>query len=755
MKRMKKKVVAMVTLAMFVMTLLPMAAFAAEYGSTVSVDKSTTEVTMKDDGTADIKVNVNLAAEDAKAINAADDNLYVWLEKDGVPYTSYASYKDGAAVVDNKTGTLAGTGKITVDADAAVTKSATITVKNAGEYTVKVGYTPDTKVVNLSDVKLIAGSANKAVVKNVNTTASKLTVANTTNETENKGGVLDLGFIPNGVKAKTVTVNVESKYPSDNVATDSVDKVVAISHSYGNQFKVVNSDDEVVDQVTVETGKTVDFKIIPDKTVEEGSYFFTLSCDDLTYTLTVQVGNVDNTPEIIEVVSSDETVVEKSTSAWQNFEPVAVFAVKNAKGDLLDSANYKEPFENKGVNNNISVESAPADVNVDGSVFKLEKAKDNRYMRLVANADIPVGEYTVRVALESGDYADVTVTVAKYGKTVDMIIDNLQDGNKNDVDDTVVLGDTITGDVLYVDENGLTKSASNASVGLEGDAVEAASSVVAPAFTIKVSNDKDLLGSKITIKAYDETVNKYITKELTVVDGKTVYSLDFASDKGEVQKNNVVDIKVVDEDGKLVKVAGTIKAYVAKSSVEDANIKAVQGDAVTAGEGSLKVYSDKECTADIVVAVVDSKNKNVYANTLTYTFGKEDVLADTSVVMTLGSTEMLVNNNIVDMKDAAPFAQDNRTFVPFRALGEALGADVEYDKDAKTVTYTLGQTEIVMTLDSKTYTVDGAEKTMDVAPFAKDNRTYVPVRFVGEALGFTVTGLTNANGQYVAVAFTK
>ncbi len=60
-----------------------------------------------------------------------------------------------------------------------------------------------------------------------------------------------------------------------------------------------------------------------------------------------------------------------------------------------------------------------------------------------------------------------------------------------------------------------------------------------------------------------------------------------------------------------------------------------------------------------------------------------------------------------------------------------------------------------MTLGEKTYTVNGAEKTMDVAPFAKDNRTYVPVRFVGEALGFKVTGLQDGNGKYVAVAFTK
>ena len=164
------------------------------------------------------------------------------------------------------------------------------------------------------------------------------------------------------------------------------------------------------------------------------------------------------------------------------------------------------------------------------------------------------------------------------------------------------------------------------------------------------------------------------------------------------------------------------------------------------GKMTFKVYSDKATTADIIVAAKTTTGA-IYAATLSYTFGEEDIPADTSVVMTLGSTEMIINNEVVDMKDAAPFAQNNRTYVPFRALGEALGANVEYDKDAKTVTYELGSTKIVMTLDSKTYTVNGAEKTMDVAPFAKDNRTYVPVRFVGEGLGFKVTGLQTANGN--------
>ncbi|GBF34106.1 hypothetical protein DCCM_3218 [Desulfocucumis palustris] len=37
-----------------------------------------------------------------------------------------------------------------------------------------------------------------------------------------------------------------------------------------------------------------------------------------------------------------------------------------------------------------------------------------------------------------------------------------------------------------------------------------------------------------------------------------------------------------------------------------------------------------------------------------------------------------------------------------------------------------------------TYTVDGREKELDVAPYAKNGRTYIPVRYLAQALGAKV-----------------
>ena len=103
-----------------------------------------------------------------------------------------------------------------------------------------------------------------------------------------------------------------------------------------------------------------------------------------------------------------------------------------------------------------------------------------------------------------------------------------------------------------------------------------------------------------------------------------------------------------------------------------------------------------------------------------------------------------MNGSAVEFPDAAPYIQNNRTFVPFRAVFEALGAEVSYDgatqtitavRDDTTVVFTIGQTSIDVTADGVTETIE-----TDAAPFidAAYSRTIVPVRFAAQAFGCTV-----------------
>ena len=124
--------------------------------------------------------------------------------------------------------------------------------------------------------------------------------------------------------------------------------------------------------------------------------------------------------------------------------------------------------------------------------------------------------------------------------------------------------------------------------------------------------------------------------------------------------------------------------------------------------------------------------------------------------MTIGSTEYVVNNKIVT-GDAAPFVDSNwRTMVPLRALAESFDAEVNWDNDARTVTINYdANTQIVMTIGEETYTVNGEEMTMDTAPVIQGDRTYVPIRFAAQGMGFSVTPLYDSNGLTASVVFQK
>ena len=88
--------------------------------------------------------------------------------------------------------------------------------------------------------------------------------------------------------------------------------------------------------------------------------------------------------------------------------------------------------------------------------------------------------------------------------------------------------------------------------------------------------------------------------------------------------------------------------------------------------------------------------------------------------------------------DVSPFIEQDRTFVPVRAIFEALGAQVDWDGQTKTVTAKKDGTQVVLEIGVKEIKVNGAAKALDVAPQIISNRTMVPVRAVSEGFGCTV-----------------
>lgn len=118
-----------------------------------------------------------------------------------------------------------------------------------------------------------------------------------------------------------------------------------------------------------------------------------------------------------------------------------------------------------------------------------------------------------------------------------------------------------------------------------------------------------------------------------------------------------------------------------------------------------------------------------------------------------GGISVQLNGEAMAFTDAAPEITNDRTFLPFRAVLEAIGAEVGYDAETSTVSAKRDGVDLSMVLGQNTAAIveDGQTRTvtMDVTPYVKNGRTYVPVRFVAEAFGCNVGW--DANSRTVIV----
>lgn len=80
-------------------------------------------------------------------------------------------------------------------------------------------------------------------------------------------------------------------------------------------------------------------------------------------------------------------------------------------------------------------------------------------------------------------------------------------------------------------------------------------------------------------------------------------------------------------------------------------------------------------------------------------------------------------------------ADNNRTYVPLRFISESLGHQVNWEQSTQSVNI---DNKIIATVGSKDVNVNGKMTQMDGEVTLVENRTYVPLRFVSENLGYNV-----------------
>lgn len=98
---------------------------------------------------------------------------------------------------------------------------------------------------------------------------------------------------------------------------------------------------------------------------------------------------------------------------------------------------------------------------------------------------------------------------------------------------------------------------------------------------------------------------------------------------------------------------------------------------------------------------------------------------------------VLVNGQAL-VFDQPPVVVGGRTMVPMAAIFTALGADVSWDAPAQMVTASRGDTTIKLIIGMQSAQVNGHETSLTPAPQIINGRTMVPLAFVAQALGADV-----------------
>ena len=87
------------------------------------------------------------------------------------------------------------------------------------------------------------------------------------------------------------------------------------------------------------------------------------------------------------------------------------------------------------------------------------------------------------------------------------------------------------------------------------------------------------------------------------------------------------------------------------------------------------------------------------------------------------------------LQDGDVIIKESRTFVPLRFISENLGYKVEYFDETKDIKISNDKDVVELKVNSKDFSKNGEASEMDVKTFLRNNYTFVPLRFISEAFG--------------------
>ncbi len=227
--------------------------------------------------------------------------------------------------------------------------------------------------------------------------------------------------------------------------------------------------------------------------------------------------------------------------------------------------------------------------------------------------------------------------------------------------------------------------------------------------------------------------------------GQLVVKADYTSGKDLCNGTYTVDFKA-DMGTESLSVTGVMQGEFNQTGVSSLGNDTIKVNVQDYSTGTtmldLLIEGYAEAEADPNVQV------DVPAMTPANSLDLMQMVVDPPVPPITSNTPTVLLNGVPVIFDVDPYIVElengGRTFVPLRALAEALGCEVDWVAPDQ-INIMRGDNTINMFINKTVYSVNGVEKRLDAPPSIKGDRTMVPLRFVAEELGCTVQydGSTN------------
>ena len=115
-----------------------------------------------------------------------------------------------------------------------------------------------------------------------------------------------------------------------------------------------------------------------------------------------------------------------------------------------------------------------------------------------------------------------------------------------------------------------------------------------------------------------------------------------------------------------------------------------------------------------------------------------DISENNSVMLLVGCSTAMQNGKKVlidDDEEVVPQIKDGRTYIPIKFMGDAFGWNVEWDNSSKTAVLSDSNTKIEITIGEKELKKNDEIITLDAPAMIMNDRTMLPLRSVAEAFG--------------------